>query len=165
MSLRTFLGGTDDAVTIYRRDLMTAVKNGDTTTLQTLLKNNIDAPPEALNDPLTRAVSKNQVRLAELLLDAPGTRAIDNSTLRATVYNSNTDMFRLLTDRGFDFASAVPSEQANDYLVKLRFMRKDYECDLLRKQLVETKRELTTLRKAAGLPEPEDKPLPRSFTL
>ncbi len=165
MSLRTLFGGTDDAVTIYRRSLMAAVKNGDTAQLQELLKSNIDAPPEALNDPLTRAVDKNQVRLAEMLLAAPGTRAISNSSLRSTVYAGNVDMFRLLVDKGFDFASAVPSEQANDYLVKLRFMRKDYECDLLRQQLLEAKKELTTLRKAAGLPEPEDKPLPRSFAL
>jgi len=165
MSIRTMFGMKEDAVTLYRRDLIAAVKDGDPERLQALLKNNIDAPPETLNDPLSRAVSKNQVRLADILLNAPGSRQLDSGTLRQVVYNGHTDMFRLLTDKGFDFAACTPSEQGASYVTQLRYMKKDYECDRLRKELEATKAELTTLRRNAGLPPLEETPAPRDFRL
>jgi len=165
MSLKTFFGGTDDAVTIYRRELMQSVKDGDIVRLQSLLKSDIDAPPEALNDPLNRAVSKNQTRIAQILLEAPGTRTIDTATLRAVVYGERADMFRLLSDRGFNFAEYVPTQEGASYVNNLRYMQKDYECTKLRADLEAAKKELTTLRKAAGVPEPTEVPEPRKFNI
>ncbi|MDE1151828.1 MAG: hypothetical protein PW788_04745 [Micavibrio sp.] len=165
MSLRTMFGMQETAVAIYRRDLIAAVKDGDPARLQNLLKTNIDAPPETLNDPLERAVNKNQVRLADILLNAPGTRQLNSSVLRSVVYNGNTDMFRLLTDKGFDFAACTPSEQGASYVSQLRYMKKDFECDKLRRELEAAKTELTTLRRNAGLPPLEETPAPRDFRL
>jgi len=165
MSLKTLFGGKDTAVDVYRRELMQAVKDGDIDKLQVLIKSNIDAPPDVLNDPLARAVSKDQLRLAKVLLDAPGTRTIDAVTLRAVVYNERTDMFRLLSDAGFKFAEYVPSESGASYVTALRYMNKDYECAKLRAALEAAKEEMTALRKLAGLPEPTEAPEPRRFSL
>lgn len=165
MSLKTFFGGKETAVDVYRRELMEAVKDGDIDRLQGLVKSNIDAPPDVLNAPLARAVAKDQTRLAKVLLDAPGTRTLDNDTLRAVVYNERTDMFRLLTDAGFKFSEYVPSEHGASYVTALRYMNKDYECAQLKAALEAAKQDITALRKLAGQPEPTETPEPRKFSL
>ncbi|MDI1228828.1 MAG: hypothetical protein PSY14_14200 [bacterium] len=146
MSLRTFFGGKDDPITEYKGQLVTAVKEGNIEALRILLQKDIEAPPAVFDAALAKAISNNQVRMARLLIEAPGSRTLDTGYLRSVVYDGKTELFRLLKDNGWDFASAVPSENGQTYAARLKFMDKDYEADQLRNELAAVKKELTQLK-------------------
>lgn len=146
MSIRTFFGGKDNPITEYKNQLVTAVKEGNIEALRILLQKEIEAPPAVFDAALSKAVANNQVRMARLLIDAPGARTLDTGHLRTIVYDGKTELFRLLKDKGWNFASAVPSENGQTYVARLKFMDKDYEADTLRAELAAVKKELTFLK-------------------
>jgi hypothetical protein len=146
MNLRSLWGGKPDPISEYKGQLVTAVKEGNIEALRALLQKEIEAPPAVFDAALAKAVSNNQVRMARLLIEAPGSRTLDTGYLRAVVYDGKTEMFRLLKDSGWNFASAVPSENGQTYVSRLKFMDKDYEADTLRAELAAVKKELTLLK-------------------
>lgn len=146
MSLRTFFGGKDDPITEYKGQLVTAVKEGNIEALRILLQKEIEAPPAVFDAALAKAVTNNQVRMARLLIEAPGSRTLDTGYLRAVVYDGKTEMFRLLKDNGWNFAAAVPSENGASYVSRVSFMEKDYEADQLRAELAAVKKELALVK-------------------
>lgn len=162
-----------DPLTLYKREVIAAVKNGEAEKLRELLQKDIDAPPSMLNDALEKAVAKDMRKITEMLLKAPGTRTLDSGTLRQIVYDDRKDMFRLLTDHGFNFANCVPGEGASTYMGKLNYMQKDYECDQLRGEVAALKKELTELKTGRNNPvavpaAAEEEPLakePKKFDL
>lgn len=146
MSLRTFFGGKDDPITEYKSQLVKAVKEGNIEGLRILLQKDIEAPPAVFDAALSKAVANNQVRMARLLIEASGARTLDTGHLRTIVYEGKTELFRLLKDNGWNFAAAVPSENGQSYVARLKFMDKDYEADQLRAELAAVKKELTLLK-------------------
>lgn len=154
--------GADDAVSAYRKELLAALNDGDVERLRDLLKRDIEVPPKVLDEVLNKAVKQNKIRMTRAVLAAGGTRSLDIGTARGVVYDGHTEMFRLLSDHGWNFSSFVPAENGGSYIAQLRFMNKDYEADKLRQELQAVKAELTALRKAQGLPEPEEAPKPLS---
>lgn len=146
MNLRALWGGKPDPVSEYKSQLVTAVKEGNIEALRILLQKDIEAPPAVFDAALAKAVSNNQVRMARLLIEAPGSRTLDTGHLRAIVYDGKTELFRLLKDNGWNFTAAVPSENGQTYVARLKFMEKDYEADQLRDELAAVKKELTQLK-------------------
>lgn len=146
MNLRGLWGGKPDPVSEYKSQLVTAVKEGNIEALRALLQKDIEAPPAVFDAALSKAVANNQVRMARLLIDAPGARTLDTGHLRSIVYDGKTELFRLLKDNGWNFAAAVPSENGQTYVARLKFMDKDYEADQLRAELAAVKKELTFLK-------------------
>ncbi len=156
MSIRTFFGGKDDPITEYKSQLVTAVKEGNIEALRILLQKDIEAPPAVFDAALAKAVSNNQVRMARLLIEAPGSRTLDTGYLRSVVHDGKTEMFRLLKDSGWNFAAAVPSENGQTYVSRLKFMDKDYEADQLRTELAAVKKELLQLRENCAQNGPQN---------
>lgn len=154
MGLGKIFGGKDDAVSLWKRDLLTALKDGDLEQFRFLLRKEIDAPPAVLDDVMAKAVKQNQLKITRAILETGGRRTIDNGVLRQLVYDGKTDMFRLLVDHGWDFARAAPGGDGTAHYLGLeRLMSKEYEVDRLKAELDATKAELSAIKKAYGVPE------------
>lgn len=148
------LFGKDDPITAWRKELTAALKDGDVEHLKFLLKREIDAPPEVLDDVLAKAVAGNQVKMATAILNAGGTRTLSHRTLNRVVYKGQTDMYRLLVDKGWDFVRSAPNDEYTEQYLKLeKLMAKEYEVEKLQAELKAVKKELLDLKKAYGLPE------------
>ncbi|MBI1215095.1 MAG: hypothetical protein GC185_04660 [Alphaproteobacteria bacterium] len=165
MSLRTFFGGKDDAVTVFRNKLLDIVKNGNYNELDRVLQTEIEAPPAILGAALQKCAGAGQMRMTTRLLDAGAPLgALSFGTVRGVVLEQNKDFFRLLTDRGLDFSLYISSSSNNSdstYINRLNYMRKDLECDLLREELAALKSELAILKKEPNAAEDETPHAPR----
>lgn len=152
MGLASFFGGKDDAISIYRKDLLAAVTDGDVERLRILLQKDIEAPPAVLDDVLTKTIKNNQPRMARMILEeGTGERTLGTSLLRSIVYDGKTELYRLLTDHGWQFGNYVPSENGGSYINQQKYMAKAYEADKLREELAAVRLELTALKKAKGM--------------
>jgi hypothetical protein len=161
MALKDWFEPSKDPVKVYRRELFAAVREANPARLQAVLQTNIDEPA-ALNEALAKAVSSDRVKLAEMILNAPGSRTIDSGALRQVLSGDRKDMFRLLADYGVSFSGCLTGENSAHYVNKLSALQKDYECDRLRAEVAALKAEVTALKRAQGLPvEPEAAPEPK----
>jgi len=164
MSLRSLFGGKDDAVTLFKKELMETVKNGDARALDMLLEREIDAPPAILGAALQKTVAQGQLRLATRLLDAGAPlRDLSFGTVRGVVLEERKDMFRLLAERGLEFSRYISSSSSggdSSYRARLRFMAKDLECDQLREEVAQLKTEITQLKETGTARETEHDPKP-----
>ncbi|MEZ0261327.1 MAG: hypothetical protein ACAH80_09980 [Alphaproteobacteria bacterium] len=166
MSLRKFFE-SNDAVSVYKRSLMAAVKDASPEKLQEVLKTDIDAPPEVLGSVLDKTLRNNQLRLAEILMKA-GAQAsqVSGGTIRTLVQNYNSKAYRMLAEAGINFDGYKPSENGGWYVNCNDWLKKNLECEYLKEELAQVKNELSTLKESLGLPKdppPGDKP--KSFSL
>jgi len=162
MGLKDLFFETNDAVSLYKRSLMAAIKDASPEKLQEVLKTDIDAPPEVLGGALDKTLRNNQLRLAEILLKA-GAQAgqVSGGTVRQIVTDCNTKAYRMLREAGLNFDGYKPSENGSWFTDRNDWLKKNLECEYLREELAQVRNELTTLKETLGLPKgtpPDDKP-------
>lgn len=167
MGLKDLFFDTTDAVYLYKKAIMAAIKDASPEKLQEALKTDIDAPPEVLGGALDKTLRSNQLRLAEILLKAGAeVGQVSGGTVRTLVDNYNTKAYRMLKEAGLNFDAFKPSENGSWYVMRNDWLKKNLECEYLTEELSQVKNELSTLKEQMGLPKdtpPNDKP--KSFSL
>jgi hypothetical protein len=167
MGLRDIFFDTNDAVYLYKKAIMAAIKDASPEKLQEALKTNIDAPPDVLGAALDKTLRSNQLKLAEILLKAGAPLGqIGVGTARTLVENYNTKAYRMLSEAGLNFDAFKPGENGAWYELRNNWMKKNLECEYLHEELAQVKNELSTLKDQMGLPK--DQPAndkPKSFSL
>ncbi len=139
----TFWRKKDDPVSRFRDDLTRAIDAGNPDTVKSLVGENMDVPLGILGRGFDRAVAKEQLKIAQILLDRGAkVSAIGMGTARLIVAEERHDAFRLLSENGLDFTRFIVNDDAG-YKLRLRYMNKALECEQLRDALAATKAELT----------------------
>lgn len=134
-----FWSKKDDPVSNFKSALMRAVDNGSVDDVKRVIDEDRDVPLHILGKALDKAVSQEQLKIAEALLERGAkVSAIGMGTARLTVAEERQGAFRLLSENGLDFTRFIVDNDAG-YRLRLRLMQKTMECAQLRDELTALK--------------------------